>query len=358
MAIFQDIQEFRRHAPQMHQQYDWEKLVVDINQVTILRVLPFLSQDFYLHLEESYFPSNLGYTNLWGAYVAGGGQADATAAEEQAIRYLQTAIANFTLIHLLSSNRVQVSEMGVQESSSKDGSSTPATFHAIQDAKDQAAAVAYEYMELLLRYLEANASDFTIWQNSEAYTRMKGIFTWNTELFNLHATIGESRHTYLHLRPFLEQVQRWEIAGELGQTLTNTMIMKLQAGTLTATEQGLLTNLQAWQVNAAMAQALPMLRVQIKGGHIYIRSEMDGPARKTGLNNDILNGGTINNLVAQYMEQRHIARRRTIRYLRDHASAFSYLPSEETFWLDGEITDQLPDNGYNEYGIRRRSFRT
>lgn len=358
MAIFQDIAEFRQHAPQLHKNYDWQKLIVDINQVTILRVLPFLGQAFYLHLEESYFPTNLGYYNLSGQYVSGGGEADATDAEKSAIRLLQTAAANFTIIHLLSTNRIQLSEMGVQESASSDGTSSPASFHAIQDAKDQAAAVAYEYMELLLRLLEEGGSDYPLWRSSDSYSRMKDLFTWNTEVFNYHVGIGSSRHTYLQLRPFLAQVQNWELSGELGDTLTSTILDKLKAGTLTPTDQGLLAHLQAWQSTAAMAKALPMQRVQIKGGSIYIRSEMDGPARKTGLNNDIINGGTLNHLVAEYNGLAELSRRRTIRYLREHAATFSYVPSDEKFWLDGEITDQLPDNGYNRYGIRRRSFRT
>lgn len=353
MAIFKDIDDFRAHAPDIHRHYEWPKLAVKINQVTRLRVIPFVGQVFYTHLEESYLPSGIGYWSISDQFVVDGGQGDATDAEKLVADYLRTAIAYFTYMHLLSTNRVQVSEMGVQQSSSSDGTSSPASYHAIQDVKDEVAEMAYQYMDLALATLEATPDDYPIWRDSDEYSLLKSVFVWSTEILNRHVTAGNSRHSFLKLRSHLEQAQRWVIRPELGDTLTDDLLAKLKSKTLSAAEAMLVERVQAWQSAEAMTAALPIMAVKVHDGNIFIRSQVDGPSRRSAADDK-----QIKALIAQFEEQAARGRQHTIDFLIANQEIFNYTPSEEAFLMDGDITHQLPDNSINDYGESRRSFWT
>lgn len=346
MALFTTIEDFRQHAPQLHMEYNWDKLARVINQITRKRIWPYISEAEYLVLEAGYLAGNGGaFSHAFSTAYNTSASLDAT--QEKAVEFLQDAIAHYTMLHLLSIGRVQVSQMGIQQNSSSDGSSQPASYHAIQDTKKVYADMAYEFMDCVLQFMEDNAATFPSWTASDAYTEIKSIFVWKTDILNRYVSAGLSRYTFLSLRSQLEQVQEVQIRGQLGNSLTDGLLTALKANTLTADQTKLVEAIQAWQAPAAMAQALPFFHSILQEGGIYLRSKTDGPNKLTAADSR-----SIEAMAQQLREQAETAKGYCLKYLEDNAATFpDYAGLEYDLW-DGDASQQLPDNWY------KRSFRT
>ena len=355
MALFQNIDEFRNYCPEVHQHYDWDKLARKVNQITRLRVIPYIGQEFYNSLETKNTPSGVGYWTIGDDFVIGGGSGDASDAEQTLADHLRSAIAYYTYMHLLSMNRVQLGNMGVNEGRSADGTSSPASFHAIQDVKDEAAGVAYEFMDVALTYLDENPADFPLWTASEEYLESRQTFVYSTSQLNRYVHAGYSRHTFLSIRAQLRMVQETKLLPELGQTLHDDLMTKMRDNTLSTQETTLVEYLRAWLAPSAMSHALSMFRVRIIDGGIYIRSQQDGPERRVGGTNL----ESIQGLAAQLQAQADMNRQRVVDFLIDNTASFpDYTASDYDLWPDGKPSHGLPDNSLDDYGHPRRSFRT
>lgn len=352
MAIFTDIADFRQHAPQLHLNYNWDRLARTINQVIRQRIWPYISETEYLVLEAGYLAGDGGaFSHAFSAAYNSSPALDAV--QEKAVEFLQDAIAHFTVLHLLSVNRVQIAEMGIQQNNSSDGTSSPASYHAIQDTKDIIAGMAYEFMDAALAYMEDNQASFPDWVASDAYTEIKEIFVWNTGILNRYVSAGMSRHTFLSLRAQLVQVQENQIRAQIGDTLTDALLAALKGNTLTFDQAKLVQYLQAWQAPAAAASAIPFFRVEMHDGGIYFRSQADGPNSRRAANSDIINRGAVGEMQAHLWSLAEAAKGSCLRYLQDNLSTFpDYEGIETDFFTDGDPTFQLPDNAF------RRSFRT
>lgn len=328
MALFLDTEDFKRHAPEIHRNYHWDTLKVSVDQITRLRVIDYISQAEYDNLESAYLGSSL------------------SAKQTILLTYLQPAIAYFTYLHLLSTNRVQLSTMGVQESRSDDGTSSPASYHAIADVKEEVAEIAYSFMEQALAYLESEKATFTDWASSESYTLIKSIFVWNTSLFNKYVKSGMSRYTFLSVRAQLLSIQEDEILPELGQTFYDSLLTKLAANSLTADEQKVVDRIQAWQAPAAMLRAIPIHRVKLLDGGLQMRSHLDGPERNQTATLD-----AIQELKDQLARQTAAAKTRLLNFLTTNSDTYTDFTPSEHLLDDGAVSHKLPNNSF------KKSFR-
>jgi hypothetical protein len=328
MALFLNTQDFKNHAPEIHRHYDWDVLSKKIDQITLLRIIPFVSQTEYNALET--------------AYLANTTSAD----QKQLLIFLQPAIAYYTYLHLLSSNRIQLSTMGVQESSSDDGTSTPASYHAIADVKEEIAEMAYTFLDQALAYMEVQKATFSDWAASGSYTQLKAIFTWTTELFNQFVSAGMSRHTFLSVRSQLLQVQENEIKPQLGNALYNDLLTKFKDNSASAIEKEAIAKIQAWQSASAMLKSIPFHRLKFRDGSVYIRSELDGPQRKKSAELD-----AIKSLKEELTRQALSAQNSLLDFLDTNKDDFPDWSVSDYTLADGEVSRKLLDNSY------KRSFR-
>jgi hypothetical protein len=236
--------------------------------------------------------------------------------------------------------------MGVQEASSDDGTSTPASYHAIADVKEEIADLAYSFMEQALAYMETEKAYFTDWAGSDSYTEIKSCFVWNTAIFNKHVNAGGSRHTFLAVRSQLIGVQEDVVYSQLGEAFYEDLLAKLKANTLSAAETKAVEKIQAWQSVAGLLRAVPMHRMKLIDGGIQIRSHLDGPERTLSAPVD-----AVKELKALLTSQAASYKTRLIEYLDTNASLFpDYIASDYELG-DGKPTRRLLDNRY------KKSFR-
>jgi len=324
MALFIDTDDFKKHAPDIHRNYQWEReLKNKVEQITLLRIIPFISQEEYDILETAYHANTLNPT------------------QTLLLTSLQPAIAYFVYLHLLTTNRLQVGAMGVQENRSDDGTSSPASFHAIADVKEETAMMAYNLLDWALYFMEANKSSFAAWTASDSYTELKKCFVDNTKVFNQHVRAGNSRHTFLSIRPEILFIQENELKNEIGETLYNTLLNEFKAGSLTVANAKLIPLIQAWISPQAMMRAIPMNRLWIDGGELMIRSKLDGPERKSAANND-----SIRHILSLYETQAVQAKVSLIKFLESNSTEYPDYPNTQHELEDEKTSFKLPNNAH------------
>ena len=81
MPLFLSTEDFKSHAPEIHKNYNWSTLSKKVDQISALRIIPFISGTEYNDLETKYL-------------------AHSTSPEQKTLlTFLQPAIAYFTYVH-------------------------------------------------------------------------------------------------------------------------------------------------------------------------------------------------------------------------------------------------------------------
>lgn len=317
MALFLDTADFKKHLPEMHRNFNWKNdLEVKVNQYTRMHVLPFISEAQYTPLEARYLAGNT------------------TPQDDFLLPFLQPAIAHYTYIHLLTSYRVNLSQMGVQESrSADDGSSSPANFFAINDAKTEAANTADFFMEQLLAFMEANKADYPGWAASEAYTEIKSCFIFNTAQLNQYVKASNSRRTFLAMKSELLWIQENRIRPDLGETFYDQLLSQVKDNSLTAANEKVVKLVRAFLAKSAMVMAIPNHQVEYLHGGILVKTYLDESPRKLAANAD-----AVSSLIESFSRQATEARANLLSFLNDNATDYpDYTPSAYNL-SDSEIS--------------------
>lgn len=212
------------------------------------------------------------FNELLAAYELGG----ATQAQEDAIDYLQHALANYGMLLYIPVAFVNMGNSGIQEKGNSEG--LPTRQWVTYDLKKALIDAADTAMEDMLSFLEANANAYPIWKNSPAYTNQAGLLIQN--ISQLVANVGnlqQSRRIYLALRAYLLKAEQFYIKPLLGASLYASIKAKLQSRTvLSVVENELLSLCQSPLAHLALAKALPELNLQITEEGITYKTSTNG----------------------------------------------------------------------------------
>lgn len=328
MGLFANTPDFKLYAPGISKSYVFEgDLEPKIEQVVETRIIDFISESLYDDLVSKYEGNTLG------------------AEETKLLEFLKPTIAQFTYLHLLTINRVNVTSFGVSESSAEDGTATPASFHAIQDVKEEVSDMAYTFFNKALKYLEEQKANFSLWANSDSYTQLRNTFVWNLELLNEHASYNFNLHSFLSLKPFLKRAGK-DIEGLLSKTLKEDLLSKLQAGTLAGSEVEAVALIQAWEAPLALKHSFPYFRIKANGNNILLKTQLDGPGPSSNVGNDL-----IRHLMATVEALEQTAKGELVKYMDANYEDFPAYTKTENEFLDGELNNHFPDNA------NKKSFR-
>lgn len=264
-AIFIDTEEFKDCVPMMHQNFSWEK---DLKQMTIqaadLYVIPFISQDEYESLADNY-------------------QANTLTAEQAALLpHLKMAVAYYTYMRLHDTHRVHMSESGMQESYSGDGTSRPASHYAVNDSKATAADSADYYLDKLLTFMEEKViaeNHYQLWQASTAYQEIYSCFIWSSKQLGRYIGI-RSFKILCQLRHKMLDIQLRDLQPLMGDTLYQSLLTAVADQDFTPEQTVLLEKIRPYLAKKALLEAIPMFRVDINGSGIHFRT-YDGPITRT-----------------------------------------------------------------------------
>lgn len=142
-----------------------------------------------------------------------GGQSDEEFPEpaEEALRYLQQAVAFFTWLKIIPTLDAQHDEGG----RSRRLGENEKGLTALQEFKDEEniTRLAYEATDALVEALDLGA--FTFWTKSRKYRQREGLLIRSKEEFDEYYTIGSHR-LFVTLLPIIREVQSAEVAPVLG----------------------------------------------------------------------------------------------------------------------------------------------
>ncbi len=129
--------------------------------------------------------------------------------------------------------------------------------------RDEMLMRGYEALELLLKYLDANASSFTNWDKKDKH---RSLFLKYASDFRDASSHRLSRFTFEHLRPIVDEVEFFAIE----KLLPKLFFSRLKTGaSLTPKEKEAIRLIQKVVANFTIEEAVRRNRVQVNGGNIF-----------------------------------------------------------------------------------------
>lgn len=306
MAIFKDLSDFREDIPEINKSYNWNHLSKRIDQITRLKIYDLIGETLYTELETGYLADTLTGNQL-------------VLVES----YLQPAIAAYTYINLLSTNRINLGQMGVQQQSSADGTSSPASYHAIADVKEQFAWLGFQLMDQGLSFLDKHKLDFPTWDAGVGAERRESL-VYSASVLNQVMPIGKSLQTYLLLFDSLKRAQGL-IKQEFTATWWNALIDANKLGIYNEDQERILPFIKEFIVAHAILAQMPFVRFMFKSDGLLVRSKIDGPERMTPAQDN-----EIRELNTNIQSQKESAYSNILRTLEEYPDQYEHKLSQHT----------------------------
>lgn len=255
---------FKAHFPALHHNMSWSTLLPFIRQATRDHVIPFIGQSQYDDIADKF-------------------QTDAALNTSQSsfLEYLQDTVAYYTVYHAIPSLNLVISDMGVQESESSEGTSRPVTQWRYKNALWKVSQQADANLDATLAYMEYEIEEhsnayFDLWKNDTAYNAAVSSLFRHTSDVSKYIEIHKSRRTYLALLPHLRRAEDTKIADTICQDMLNELASQVEGNSLTAENQTLLPYVQRAAAHWALHLAVPHLSLMIESNGIKVVSSTDG----------------------------------------------------------------------------------
>jgi len=185
---------------------------------------PYLSAELMAVLESGYTDDNL------------------TSELEALLPYVQRPLARFTLLAAIPSLNLKTGETGF--TTVQTNTQVVASKDRTNDLKESLEALAWDAIESLIAYLEENVTDFTEWEESEAYTMATRNFINNALEFDEIIDINRSRLVFMKLRKHMDYVEKKYIYPVISTEMAEDIIEELQEGSLSSNYQDIIEDLQ------------------------------------------------------------------------------------------------------------------
>lgn len=262
--LFKTTADLKLHVAAINKNTTWESLKPSVDMAERKYIIPLISQAQYDALNAAY---NAAPQTL-------------TAAQTALLAYVQRSLAHYTFYEALPSLAIMMSDMGVTEQTSSEGTAAPARQWVTKGLMEKAIADADLYADALLSFLEINHTNYLLWKASSSFTITKELFIANVAEFEAHVPVGGSKRVWLAMRSFVKLCEVEYILPAISQSLYDDLKAKilLTPGTaLSASYQTLLSKIQRSLAWLALYKALPFQAVSFTPGvGITMTSTADG----------------------------------------------------------------------------------
>ncbi|HEX8349096.1 MAG TPA: DUF6712 family protein [Hymenobacter sp.] len=260
--LIRSIEELKAALGSTNQNVEFETLGSFIDQAELRYLQPALGDIFLQELNDALDAREAGEAELSGPQTA-------------LLKHLRRSLAYYTMLEASPFLGVSFNEMGLQEQNADH--SAPARQWVANKFENSAASNGDTLLDTALFWLESKASEFPTWRESEAYTVSKELFFHSIYDLAKFANVGQSRRTFLALRPFIQRVEELEILPLIGQERFDALKEAiLTPGTLTAADKTLWAAIKPALAHRVVEEALPELSVQITSNGLRVLSDNDG----------------------------------------------------------------------------------
>jgi hypothetical protein len=189
-----------------------------------------------------------------------------TPEQEELLTFAKPMIANFSMYIAAPQLNIHISELGFQDVSAKEGTSSPTSVGKYNDARLSFWRTADDYREFTYSYLQSNQGSFPDWVSSTAYTiYSKYFFRSNAEL-NEYLGMGSSVSTFLTLRPHIKLCEEKYITPVLCEDFVQDLKTKNAENTLSLDELTLFDKIKSALAWLTIFEAAPTLNAVIEDG--------------------------------------------------------------------------------------------
>ena len=158
------------------------------------------------------------------------------------IIHTQRALTKFLLKHAAPFIDLEISEGGFTVNDTQTAS--PASQQRVQKLIETSYKQGWASLEIMLKYLEDNVSDFPLWAASDAYTLTKSTLIQSAGEFDRFYTIHESRIWFFNAKSVMKGVDESEVVSRIGRSLYDTLLLEINADTVTVANLAILPNIQ------------------------------------------------------------------------------------------------------------------
>jgi hypothetical protein len=193
---------------------------------------------------------------------------------------IQRALSYYTLLLAMPHLNVTVGELGTRQHRGED--SDPAPRWQQEKMLLSYLKSADTHADRLLSYLEANASvsNYATWFSGAFNTRRSGLIVYNTAIASKYIEINESRRIFKKLLPKIKDIEANYVVKQLGEAQYSEIVTQLKAGTLSVNNKKLTDIIEPLVAKRALYLQLPLMRVQIDSGGVWLYSDVDDIRKK------------------------------------------------------------------------------
>lgn len=209
--------------------------------------------------------------------------------QQAVIDRLQVIIANWAFYYGFNVLNTQFSNTGMHRIENEN--KKPLFQRQEVALKNNFKEAAEQLTDELLEFLEKNATNYSTWTNSEAYTLLKRNYINSTNKFNEIYNIGNSRSLFLKLRSMQNIIEDLQVVPVIGKDLHKAMKTAIKADNLTTEQKNLLPYIQKAVAHYTIAQGGIRIAAEISSRGFYhteLDSSGDNPTQKSKEKGDLL----------------------------------------------------------------------
>jgi hypothetical protein len=217
--------------------------------------LPFISdaQDKYLRpvIGDALLDALEAYYNAPEDGETPGEGESTTEALQALLPYVQKPLARFIYFMAAPHLDLNVGETGFTVSQTQ--GLGIASSDRVKRYIDSLEKLGWDGIEILLRFLEKNASDYPEWTASDEYTLQLRNFINSAEEFDKYVNIDKSRLKFIRMRQLMDDIENTKIKDSISSALADEILAEIKAGNVSEANNVILPFIRRAIANYTMA---------------------------------------------------------------------------------------------------------
>lgn len=213
ITLFPNQDDIKQYVPAIHRNMAGNTLMPFVQDAEQHELIPYLGQDLYDDLIATTSPEN-----------------------NALLPYVKSVVAWFAYYRALPTLRTVMADMGLQQQTDREGTSTPANEEQYNTALWNAYRTGWDKLEVLLwNFLVPNAADYPLWTAWDGSSLTSDLFLYSPKIFQQYHPLQTpgALETWLKLRPLMRRIELYYIKPVLCDDLFAELKTQIAADNVT-----------------------------------------------------------------------------------------------------------------------------
>jgi hypothetical protein len=219
------------------------------------------------------------YSDLQADLTANTLDADQT----KLLKYCRRVIANGAMYLAYPSLNIHESDMGIQQTKSREGTSEPAVQWRYQEARNFYLVTAAQAIEDLYIFLQENKTTYLLWANGKGFSVYNELFIRNNKELGQYINTADSVRTYVAMQPYIRLAERKYIISVVTPTKVSELKTALLTNSLTTDQKAELEQIRFCLAWCAYYESIPFISYEIGTQAITVAMQLDGMTKKNAV---------------------------------------------------------------------------